>query len=78
MAEQERDQMPNAQIDTLKPAAPEQLRERLNRDLAVQGADGRPSSQEGADTASTEPVNKDGEQDGHANRRPDSARAPAD
>jgi hypothetical protein len=78
MAERDRNQKDNAQIDTLEPVAPDALRERLNRDLAVQGTDGRPSSQESTDTATTAPVDKDGEQDGHANRRPDPARAPAD
>jgi hypothetical protein len=78
-AEQARDKLPaDARTDPLAPTVPAQLRERLNRDLAVQGAEGQPSSQDSAEATSTEPVNNDGEKDGHANRRPDPTRAPAD
>jgi hypothetical protein len=82
MAEQDRartnDAQTDAQIDTLKPAAPEHLRQRLDRDLAVQGSDGRPSSPESPTDASPATVNDNGEQDGHANRRPDPTGTPAD
>lgn len=56
------------------PADLADLGERLERDLAVQGTDGQPSPPERMTPALPETVTENGEQDGHANRRPDPAR----